>query len=170
MTYDTRLTDLRQGQGISKGSITISDGLNKPDGSPNEVTIDLSGAKTIGDVAAMIKAHPPEGRQLYVDVTADRLTIQLDPHGGGNLTIREVGSGTVAEELGIRNETGTGTSPIIGRPLDPILRNTTSLDDLFGSYATTVVHSAGTDNDIRLKADVMGETTSTNTGDAEPST
>ncbi len=156
LAYDTRLADLRQGQGISKGSIAISDGSRNPDGTPNEVTVDLSGAKTIADIAALIKANPPAGRQLYVNITNDKLTIQLDPAGGGNLTIREVGSGTVADELGIRNETGTGTNPIIGRDLQPTLRITTSLDNLFGSYATAVVHSSGADNDIRIKADVMG--------------
>ena len=107
-------------------------------------------------MAALLKAHPPESRQLYVDITADRLTIRLDPQGGGNLTIREVGSGTVAQELGIRNETGTGTNPIVGKPLQPVLRNTTALDNIFGSYAAAVVHSRGRDNDIRLKADAMG--------------
>jgi flagellar hook-associated protein 3 FlgL len=160
VTYDTRLADLRQGQGISQGSIAVSDGKKNPDGSLNEVVIDLSGAKSIGDIAALIKSNPPLGRQLYVDVTKDKLTIRLDAALGGNLTIREVGSGTVAEELGIRNQTGTGTNPIVGRPLEPVLRSTTSLDNLFGSYATTVVHSRGTDNDIRLKADVMGSKTS----------
>jgi flagellar hook-associated protein 3 FlgL len=153
LTYDTRLADLRQGQGISRGSILISDGTTRPDGSPNEVTIDLSGAKTISDVAALIKANPPQGRQLYVDITNKDLTVSIDSAPGVNLIIREVGSGTVAEELGIRNETGT---TVVGRPLDPILRNTTKLDDLFGSYATAVVHSAGTDNDVRIKADAMG--------------
>jgi flagellar hook-associated protein 3 len=154
MVYDTRLSDLRQGQGISKGSIAISDGTHDPvTGELNEVIIDLSGAKTIGDMAALIKANPPTNRQLYVDITADKLKIQLDPSGGGNLTIREVGSGTVAEELGIRNETGMSKE---SRNLDPILRTTTSLDNLFGAYATTVVHSPGTDNDVRVQADVMG--------------
>ncbi|MCC6123436.1 MAG: hypothetical protein IT426_00590 [Pirellulales bacterium] len=159
LTYDTRLADLRQGQGISQGSIAVSDGTTKADGSLNEVVIDLSGAKTIGDIAALIKSNPPQGRQLYVDVTNEKLTIRLDAALGGNLTIREVGSGTVAEELGIRNQTGTGTNPIVGRPLEPILRSTTSLDNLFGAYAATVVHSRGNDNDIRLRADAMGSQT-----------
>jgi flagellin-like hook-associated protein FlgL len=153
LTYDTRLADLRQGQGISRGSILIADGTTLPDGTPNEVTIDLSGAKTIGDVAALIGANPPQGRQLYVDITNKNLTVSIDSAPGVNLIIREVGSGTVAEELGIRNETGT---KVVGRPLEPVLRNTTKLDDLFGSYATAVVHSAGTDNDVRIKAGAIG--------------
>ena len=32
--------------------------------------------------------------------------------GGGNLSIREVGGGTVADELGIRNDNGVGNNPI----------------------------------------------------------
>ncbi|MBN2580182.1 MAG: hypothetical protein JXB10_14430 [Pirellulales bacterium] len=153
LTYDTLLADLRQGEGISKGAILVSDGVHPP------VTIDISGAETIGDLAELIKSHPPMGRELFVDVTADRLTIRLDPEGGGNLFIREVGSGTVANELGILCETGAGTDPIEGRALNPILRGTTALTQLFGAYASTVVHSHGVDNDVRLTADVMGERT-----------
>ena len=40
LTYDTPLADLFQGQGISKGSILVSDGTDTS-------TIDLSGAKTV---------------------------------------------------------------------------------------------------------------------------
>ena len=56
LTYDTPLADLFQGQGISKGSILVSDGTSTS-------TIDLSGAKTVGDLAAMIHAHPPGRRR-----------------------------------------------------------------------------------------------------------
>lgn len=154
LTYNTRLADLRQGQGISKGGILVSDGTNSS-------TIDLSGAETIGDLAAIIHAHPPEGRELYVDITADKIIIQLDDAGGGSLSIREVGGGTVADELGIRRDNGVGLNPITGRALQPILRGTTSLQDILGAYAGTVVHSTGSDNDILLRADTMGATTST---------
>ncbi len=137
LTYDTRLADLRQGLGISKGSILVSDGTNTS-------TIDISGAETIGDLAAIIHAHPPKGRELNVDITSDRIVIQLDQAGGGNLSIREVGSGTVADELGIRCDNGVGNNPISGRALEPILRGTNSLGNILGAYAGTVVHSAGT--------------------------
>jgi flagellin-like hook-associated protein FlgL len=151
LSLDTPLADLRQGQGISRGSIEVSDGIHAA------VTIDLSGAKTIGDVAALIKSNAPAGRDLYVDVAADKLIVQLDAAGGGTLSIREVGSGTVADELGIRCETGAGTDPVIGRPLDPVLRGTSRLTQLCGAYASAVVHSRGADNDIRLTADAMGD-------------
>jgi flagellin-like hook-associated protein FlgL len=153
LTYDTALDDLRQGQGISKGSIKISDGANYS-------IIDLSSAKTIGEVAALIKNNPPSGREIYVDITAQGLIIQLDEAGGGNLAIQDVGGGTTAQELGIRQDTGSGTS-VTGSALEPILRGATSLQNILGAYAGAVVHSAGSDNDIRLRADTVGETTST---------
>jgi flagellar hook-associated protein 3 len=165
LTYDTPLANLRQGQGISKGSIAISDGTRNPDGTLNEVTIDLSNAKTMGDVAALITANPPSGRELYVDIVNENvggtitntIKIQLNPSvTGGNLTIREVGSGTVAEEFGIRNDTGSGMAPIVGRPLEPTLRKTTVLDDMFGHRANVDMHSKGTDNDIILTGNKIG--------------
>ena len=154
LTYDTPLADLFQGQGISKGSILVSDGTGTS-------TIDLSGAKTVGDLAEMIHAHPPAGSELNVDITADKIIIQLVKPGGGNLSIREVGGGTVAQELGIRNDNGVGDNPISSRSLDPTLDGTTSLQNILGAYAGTVLHSTGSDNDIRLRADTMGAATST---------
>ncbi len=154
LTYDTPLADLFQGQGISKGSILVSDGTNTS-------TIDLSGAKTVGDLAAMIHAHPPAGSELNVDITADKIIIQLVKPGGGDLSIREVGGGTVAEELGIRNDDGAGNNPISSSSLDPALDGTTTLENILGAYAGTVLHSTGGDNDIRLQADTMGAATGT---------
>ncbi|MDY0169045.1 MAG: hypothetical protein RBS80_21060 [Thermoguttaceae bacterium] len=150
LTLDTRIADLRGGQGISKGSIRISDGTNVS-------TVDLSSAETIGDIAALIKANPPAGRELNVEVTGDKLRIQL-AGTTGNLSIHEVASGTVANELGILRDIGVGTQFIDGRDLDPILRATTSLDDLMaiGVRSWAVLHSTGPDNDIRIEADVPG--------------
>jgi flagellar hook-associated protein 3 FlgL len=149
LTFDTRVADLRSGLGISDGSIRISDGTKSS-------TVDLSSAETIGDLAALIAANPPPGRQLLVDITPTRLVIQLDPVGGGALSIQEVGEGTVAEELGILREIGQA-SPIEGRDLDPIVRQTTRLDDCFGSRAVASVHSLGADNDIIVRATQRGE-------------
>ena len=149
LTFDTRVSDLRGGQGISKGSIQISDGTKTS-------TIDLSGAKTVGEIATLIKANPPEGRELYVEVTSTSIRVQL-AGSTGNLSIREVGGGTVAWELGILNEVGAGLTPITGRDLDPTVRDTTSLDNVLCSTAWTVLHSLGPDNDVLIRADVSGE-------------
>ena len=49
VTADTRLADLREGAGITAGSIRISDGYTTQ-------TVDITGAVTIGDVARILRA------------------------------------------------------------------------------------------------------------------
>ena len=49
VTAATRLADLNGGLGVSKGSITISDGIHSS-------VVDLSSAVTVGDVAKLIEA------------------------------------------------------------------------------------------------------------------
>jgi len=142
LTWDTRLADLRGGRGISPGSIAISDGTDTK-------IIDVSQAETIGDLARLIHANPPAGRTLTVDVTAQGLVLQLD---GGNLSVREVGGGTTAFELGIRNETGVGTAPLVGADLDPVLRLNTPLDNILGARARAVVRPPLAGNDIVIEA------------------
>jgi flagellar hook-associated protein 3 FlgL len=124
LTANTRLADLHGGEGITLGSIVISDGLNAS-------TVDLSTAETIGDVAALIAANPPQGRTLDVQITATGLTMQLDA-APGDLSIREVLDGTTAYELGILEESGVGNNPLVGENLDPALRKTTRLAELLG--------------------------------------
>lgn len=153
LRFDTRLADLRGGRGIKASAIEISDGRNS-------TLVDLSAAETIGDVALMIRNHPPPGRTLDVEVTQTGLKIRLvrDPSGlsAENLTIREVGGGTTAAELGILNKNGVGNEWLIGEDLDPALRATTSLDDILGRRARAVVRIEGTDNDFLVEADVSG--------------
>ena len=102
VTTKTRLSDLRGGLGISRGSISISDGTNSS-------IIDISKAETVGDVARIIESNPPTGRSLSVTVTPTGFKVELDQAGGGVLAIREVGGGTTAKELGILQESGTAT-------------------------------------------------------------
>ncbi len=146
LTYNTRLTDLRAGLGISAGSIAVSDGTNTS-------TVDLGAARTIGDVAALIRANPPEGNSVEVEIAADKLVIQLD---SGTLSIQEVGGGTTAAELGILSSGGVGPGPLEGGDLDPILRLTTRLDDILGVRARAVVRSTGADNNLIFEADTQG--------------
>lgn len=148
LTYDTRLSDLRGGRGITPGSIAISDGRHTS-------IVDLSSARSIGDVAALIRAHAPETRSLDVAITATGLVVQLDS-APGDLSIREVGGGTTAYELGILAEIGVGNNAIVGKDLDPTLQLTTRLDDILGVRSRAVVRSGGVDNDILLEADVRG--------------
>lgn len=148
LTYNTRLADLRGGDGIAPGSIAVSDGTSVS-------IVDISAAETIADVAELIRANPPDGRTIDVEITATGLKIQLDP-APGSLSVREVSGGTTAWELGILTETGVGNNPITGDDLDPILRNTTRLDDILGARAAAVIHSDGADNDLIVEADERG--------------
>lgn len=142
VTRNTRLADLRGGLGIHRGSIAIADGTSAK-------IIDLSQAETVGDLLAIIRANPPAGNSIELEITPTGFVLQL---ASGNLTIQEVGNGTMAAELGILTPEGVGTSPVASGDLDPILRPTTALADLLGSRARAVLRPFGEDNDIIFEA------------------
>ena len=150
LTFQTRLSDLHVGQGIDMGSIAVSNGTSTS-------IVDLSGADTIGDVANLIRSHPPAGSTLDVQVTSQGLVVQLDPSSGsGNLSITEVGDGTTAHDLGIYDPAGVGDNPLVGSALDPQLTATTSLDQILGTQAQAVVSSPGGKSNILLTAQTAG--------------
>jgi len=146
LTSQSLLADLRGGEGIRPGSIAISDGTDTS-------IVDVSGASTIGDVAALLEANPPLGRTVTVDVTSAGLTVTVD---GGNLTIREVGGGTTANELGILREIGLGAIPVVGTDINPRVTLTTSLRNILGVRAQAAITSAGAKNDLLFEASVRG--------------
>ena len=148
LSADTRLADLRQGQGIGVGSIAISD-------SAGTTIVDISSAETIGDVAMLIRNNPPPSRSIDVEISPTGLNLILD--GQETPAVREVGGGTSADELGIFNDLAGGSGALIGRDLDPIVRKTTRLDDILGARAQSVVRFGATNNDIIIEADVRGD-------------
>jgi flagellar hook-associated protein 3 FlgL len=148
LTFNTRLADLHGGLGIARGSIAISDGSSTS-------IIDLSGAETIGDVAAMIRANPPEGKTLQVEITHTGLIVELEGLPGDLLSIKEVAGGSTAEELGILRESGL-SSPILGEDLDPLLRGTTRLSDVLGTRSYVVVRFEQSNNDLIFSAHENG--------------
>jgi len=150
VTEQTLLADLQGGLGISKGSIQISDGS----GASN---IDLSFAVTVGDVARLIESNPPPGRSIFVNVTPTGLQLEIDSSGGSFLTVREVGAGTTANELGIHKPEGTLTGVINGDDLNPQLKRTTPLDQILGSRAWAVLRSPALNNDLRIEATEPGD-------------
>lgn len=152
VTSNTRLADLRQGVGIRKGSIEISDGNVSR-------TIDLSSAITVGDVIQLIESNPPPGRSLAVRVRNDHLEIQFNDGLLGNLTVREVGHGTTAAELGILETVGVGNGVLIGTDLHPVLTPTTRLADVFGTRSYARMELAGANNDIQIEAKSPGSST-----------
>lgn len=142
VTWDTRLSDLRGGEGIRTGSITVSDGTSTR-------TISIAGASTIGDIARLLEANPPGNRVLTARVTSRGLEVSLN---GGNLLIGEVAGGTTAAELGIKRTVPSGPGPVIGDDLNPQLKLTTNLADVLGGRARAYVNGDGSRNDIIVEA------------------
>jgi flagellar hook-associated protein 3 FlgL len=146
LTESTPLADLRGGEGITKGSFSISDGSTSS-------IINISSAVTVGDVVRLIEAGAPGGRELVARVTSQGLSLTLEDTGlGGNLTVREIGTGTTAAQLGIVETGGVGTGPLIGKDLNPRMRPNTPLSDVLGVRAEAVLKSAGSHNDLIVRA------------------
>ncbi|MGQ9820229.1 MAG: flagellin N-terminal helical domain-containing protein [Thermogutta sp.] len=143
LTFDTPLSQLHNGDGVSLGSIAISDGTQT-------AVVDLSGAHTIGDVALMIKRQAA-GLALNVEVGQRGLILRL-ASSAGDLSVREVGHGVTARQLGILTPIGVGTGPIVGEDLDPRIVPGTLLADTLGTYARAVIRFPGTDNDFFVQA------------------
>lgn len=152
LTGSTKLSDLRGGKGIQKGSFQISDGISPP------VTIDITGANTVDDVIRLIEKNPPQGRTLTARISDTGLIVDIDDVGGGNLTIREVGGSRVAAQLGILDTDGNLTNPIIGADLNPALTLTTKIENLLGTKARSIIQFPGVNNDILVEAKANGAT------------
>ena len=121
----TRLADLNFGQGVHRGSITLSDGINSTE-------VDLSNAYTIQDVADAIEANKLGTRNIDVAINQNGLTISYLDGLSGTLRVSEVGGGLTAGDLGIRTPGITSSSPVVGADLNLIATNQTELSQLFG--------------------------------------
>lgn len=157
ITTSTRLSSLNGGEGLTAGgALQIA---YVPDGSVFEtesVTIDLSGARTIGDVIRAIETGGPPSAELRVSVTGSGLTIETNPDSAtpGAVIIREVAAGRTAAELGVLSESPATT--IAGGDLDPRIGLTTQLDSLLGTKSQARLSLAGDNNDLILTANVNG--------------
>ena len=88
---------------------------------------------------------------MTVDITPTGLNVSLDSAGTGGLTINEVGSGTTAADLGIRQIVGV-SSQVTGSDLNPQVTLTTPLNDILGTRSGVEIDSTGTDNDLQITA------------------
>ncbi|TWT99362.1 flagellar hook-associated protein FlgL [Botrimarina colliarenosi] len=153
LTPETQLSQLNGGLGIrASGAVEIRFTPASPTQPVTTALIDLSKAKSIDDVARLIEAGAPNGADLTVSL--DGAALRIDAADGG-ITIREVGNGKTAYELGILNPS-TPAATVSGTDLDPILRPTTRLDDLVGSKTRGRIVSGGPDNDLVLTATSNG--------------
>jgi flagellar hook-associated protein 3 FlgL len=149
LTETTNLDAMRGGLGVARGSIAVSDGNSTS-------VIDIGTAATIKDIVRLIEANPPEGREIVARIDHNRLTLELTDGLGGNLTVREVGAGTTAAELGIFEHLGVGEGPLLGKDLNPRLTMTTSIENLLGTKAGGVLAASGSNNDLLISAKQNG--------------
>lgn len=157
LTADTLLTDLNGGAGLSAGgSLQIAYIAPATVIEAEAVVVNLSSARTIGDVARLIESNGPPTANLRVSVTSGGLEIVTNPESGtpGSIVIREVAGGQTASELGVL--AGTPTPTVTGSDLNPKLKLTTQLGDLLGRKASGRLALAGSDNDIVLTANTNG--------------
>lgn len=123
LTESTRITDLQgaTARGIRPGTLVITR-ANAP-----AFTVDLSDVDTIGDVANRINAAAGAvGSGVTATVTDAGLDI--DPHGE-SITVVDVGTGTVAADLGILTRQAT-TALISGGDLGPRVTMLTPISEL----------------------------------------
>lgn len=125
LTGDTKLADLNFGEGVRRGSIILTDGVNRTE-------IDLSNAYTVQDVADAIEAQTLTTRSLDVAINQNGFTIDYLDGLGGTLRVEEVGSGLTAGDLGIRSIGVTSIAPVVGNDLNLVANSQTKLSQLLG--------------------------------------
>ena len=122
LTLLTRLSDLKGGQGVVPGQINVT--LSSP---ATSLKIDLSQAKTIGDVKGLIEnALGTANVTVAIDVAKNGISITPT---AGTITIANPAGGTAASDLGI---VGAAAASIDSGDLNPQLTLTTNLADLNG--------------------------------------
>lgn len=131
ITTDTRLSALNRGDGIRGGAISLSNGVDL-------VEIDLATAHSVSDVIEKIQSVQVGGRDLQVTLSSNGINLTYTDGLGGLLKVDEVGSGTMAGDLGIKNTGTSGLSPVVGSDLNPITTKTARLSDLFGGAGITI--------------------------------
>ncbi len=122
LTHNTRLSDLdgAAGNGVRLGAIEINDGTNS-------YTIDLTGADRISDVLDTINdATAADG--IHADLFFGDAIFLTVPMGAG-VTVRDIGDGTAAKDLGLLfNPTPASWNQ--GQSVAPRLTTTTLLTDM----------------------------------------
>ncbi len=139
----TIVDELNNGQGISRGEISITDG------SGNTESIDLSRAV---DVDSVLEAINNSGLDITASISDSGDKLVLTDGTGGDITVNEVSGGTTASDLGIL---GTATGTLTGSDIHGV-NNSTSiavLNDGLGITLGTISVEDGDDNsaDITLK-------------------
>jgi len=153
---DTNLADLNGGEGVKRGKVRVTDS------SGASTIIDLSKAVTVGDV---LKAFNESGEvSVSAKATGQGLTFTDNAGGAGAFTIAEVGNGTTATTLGIKQSVGAGSDIESGDIL--FLSENTSLNVLNdGQGVSFGPGGSAATADFRLIHSGTGETYDINLGE-----
>lgn len=118
-------------EGVSLGSIQISDGTTTK-------TVDLSQASDLQDVVNMINAA---GTDITASIGSDNQSLTLTAGPSDQISVKDVGTGQTAEDLGIQQATPLGAGVALdGQHLNAKLTADTPLSSLNGG---TGIGSAG---------------------------
>lgn len=136
LAASTRLVDLAgaTGDGVRGGLVRISNGIDP------SVTLDLSGANSIADVINQIN-----NAGLGLTATVSGTGLQIAGGGGSNITIADLGGGSMARDLGIA--VSAGGSNVVGGNTQPKLTVFTPLSAMNGGSGidtTGLILSNGT--------------------------
>lgn len=155
VSLSTRLSDLggTASRGVQKGMIAISNGTDA-------VNLDLSGADSLADVINAIN-NAGVG-SITASLNAAGNGLQISGAAGEQISISDIGGGTMAADLGIRTTAPmpAGT-PVVGNALNPRITPLTPLSALNGGagidLSGLVLSNGGTSATVDLTSAVTVE-------------
>jgi flagellin-like hook-associated protein FlgL len=128
LSTQTRVSELAGATlaGVRLGPIEITQA-----GPALNFMVDFTGAETVGDLIARFNdAAATAGSTLTLGINpADGATLRITSGPGISVTVSEVGSGTTATDLGIRQSVGAGVD-LVGDNLHRLVALTTQIGDL----------------------------------------
>lgn len=155
VTTGTLLADLNYGAGIDMATALFD--ITDRDG--NTVTVDISGATTVGDVVTAINALTGPGFNVTASIASDGSGIDLTDAlstGRSQITVTEAG-GTTATDLGLL---GTGLGSVLhGARLDPAGVPSTPVSLLNGGVGTSLGTIRITSGELSALVDLSGAVT-----------
>jgi flagellar hook-associated protein 3 FlgL len=126
LSTSTRIVDLSgtSGSGVNLGDIQIGNGTTSK-------IVDLSGADNIGDVINDINAAGVGNITASINAAGNGLT--LTGGAADNITVKDIGGGTTASDLGISHATAAGPgASVVGTSAEPKVTELTTLASLRG--------------------------------------
>ncbi len=130
----TRIIDLggTGGSGVQLGEIQIGNGVTSK-------IVDLSGADSLGDVINDINSAAVGGITASINTAGTGIT--LSTSGADNITVKDVGGGTTAADLGIGQAAGAGPGiSVVGTSVNAKVTGLTTLASLRGGAGIDQTH------------------------------